>query len=256
MGAARRNVTSHAGTINRAAPTRAGVSGAAGIGQNTEDKLALRSPRNDRQRQSRRRGFDDDNFYGNTPPSPFGGSPFAGFGGTAGGPEVKATVKWFNPDKGFGFVALSDGSGDVFLHANALQAAGYQNVSPGATVRVRVGQSQKGRQVEQVVSVDESTAQPVRSGGSGFGARPPRGPRAPRRPVDLSSAVEMTGVVKWYNPEKGFGFITTPGGGRDVFVHASALEVAGLPPLQEGQAVRMNVVQGAKGPEVGSISLA
>lgn len=210
----------------------------------------MRSPRNDRQRQPRRRGFDDDNFYGNTPPS-----PFAGFGGTAAGPEVKATVKWFNPDKGFGFVALSDGTGDVFLHANALQAAGYQTVSTGATVRVRVGQGQKGRQVEQVISVDESTAEPARGGG-GFGPRPARGPRAPRRPVDLSSAVEMTGVVKWYNPEKGFGFITTPGGGRDVFVHASALESAGLPPLQEGQAVRMNVVQGAKGPEVGSISLA
>ncbi|MGH7121937.1 MAG: cold-shock protein [Acetobacteraceae bacterium] len=211
----------------------------------------MRSPRNDRQRQSRRRGFDDDNFYGNTPPPP---SPFVGFGGSTG-PEATATVKWFNPDKGFGFVALSDGSGDVFLHANALQAAGHQNVSPGATVRVRVGQGQKGRQVEQVISVDESTAQaqPARTG---FAARPPRGPRAPRRPVDLSSAVEMTGVVKWYNPEKGFGFITTPSGGRDVFVHASALEVAGLPPLQEGQAVRMNVVQGAKGPEVGSISLA
>ncbi len=208
----------------------------------------MRSPRNDRQRQPRRRGFDDDNFFGNTPPA-----PFAGFGGSAG-PEVKATVKWFNPDKGFGFVALSDGSGDVFLHANALQAAGYQSVSSGATVRIRVGQGQKGRQVEQVISVDESTAEPSRGGG--FGPRQPRGPRAPRRPVDLSSAVEMTGVVKWYNPEKGFGFITTPGGGRDVFVHASALEVAGLPPLQEGQAVRMNVVQGAKGPEVGSISLA
>jgi cold shock protein len=207
----------------------------------------LRSPRNDRQRQPRRRGFDDDNFYGNTPPS-----PFAGFGGASAAPEVQATVKWYNPEKGFGFVALTDGTGDVFLHANALQAAGYQAVSPGATVRIRVGQGQKGRQVDQVVSVDESTAEPARGG---QGPRSPRGPRAPRRPVDLSSAVEMTGVVKWYNPDKGFGFITASGGGRDVFVHASALEVAGLPPLQEGQSVRMNVVQGAKGPEVGSISL-
>jgi cold shock protein len=211
----------------------------------------LRSPRNDRQRQPRRRGFDDDNFFGNTPSMP----PFPRFESPASGPEAEATVKWFNPEKGFGFVALADGSGDAFLHANALQAAGYQSVSPGATLRVRVGQGQKGRQVSQVISVDESTAQPGGRAGQG-GPRLPRAPRAPRRPVDLSSAVEMTGVVKWYNPEKGFGFITPPGGGKDVFVHASALEEAGLPPLQEGQAVRMNVVQGAKGPEVGSISLA
>ncbi len=218
----------------------------------------MRSPRNDRQRQPRRRGFDDDNFFGNTPSMP----SFPRFESPAAGPEAQATVKWFNPEKGFGFVALADGTGDAFLHANALQAAGHQSVSPGATLRIRVGQGQKGRQVSQVLSVDESTAQPVTRGGPGMGmgmgmgSRPPRAPRAPRRPVDLSSAVEMTGVVKWYNAEKGFGFITPPGGGKDVFVHASALEEAGLPPLQEGQAVRMNVVQGAKGPEVGTISLA
>jgi cold shock protein len=183
---------------------------------------------------------------------------FPRFESPAAGPEAEATVKWFNPEKGFGFVALADGTGDAFLHANALQAAGHQSVSPGATLRVRVGQGQKGRQVSQVISVDESTAQPTRPGsmGMGMGPRSPRPARAARRPVDLSSAVEMTGVVKWYNPEKGFGFITPPGGGKDVFVHASALEEAGLPPLQEGQAVRMNVVQGAKGPEVGTIQLA
>ena len=79
--------------------------------------------------------------------------------------------------------------------------------------------------------------------------------RGPRPPVDLSTAIEMTGTVKWYNPDKGFGFISPQDGGKDVFVHAVALERAGLPPLQEGQAVLMQVVQGAKGPEVGAISL-
>ena len=65
----------------------------------------------------------------------------------------------------------------------------------------------------------------------------------------------MMGTVKWYNPDKGFGFITPESGGKDVFVHATALERAGLGPLQEGQTVRMGVVQGAKGPEAGTISL-
>ena len=57
--------------------------------------------------------------------------------------EFEATVKWFNAEKGYGFVALSDGSGDVFLHINTLQAAGVQTVSPGATLRICVGQGQK-----------------------------------------------------------------------------------------------------------------
>ncbi len=166
---------------------------------------------------------------------------------------MQATVKWFNSEKGYGFAALADGSGDVFLHVNALQAAGHQAVSPGATLRVRIGSGQKGRQVDQVISVDESTAeQPA--------PRRPQFPRshtqdAPRRQVDLSSAVEMIGTVKWYNPDKGFGFITPQAGGKDVFVHATVLERAGLAPLQEGQSVRMAVVQGAKGPEAATISL-
>jgi CspA family cold shock protein len=212
----------------------------------------LRPPRNDRQRPSRRRGFDDDNFYGNAP-APM---PFPSFASSASGPEAEATVKWFNAEKGYGFVALTDGSGDVFLHINTLQAAGYQTVSPGATVRIRVGQGQKGRQVDQVVSVDESTASAAPPRRPAFQQRTQRsfdGP--PRRQVDLSTAVEMTGTVKWYNPDKGFGFVTPESGGKDVFIHASVLERAGLGPLQEGQSVRMAVVQGTKGPEAGTISL-
>jgi CspA family cold shock protein len=209
----------------------------------------LRAPRNDRQRQPRRRGFDDDNFYGNTP-TPV---PFPTFASSSSAPEVKATVKWFNAEKGYGFAALADGSGDVFLHVNALQAAGFQTASPGATLQVRIGNGQKGRQVDQVISVDESTAE------SPAARRPPSArPRSdgPRRQVDLSSAVEMVGTVKWYNPDKGFGFVTPEVGGKDVFVHVTTLERAGLGPLQEGQSVRMGVVQGAKGPEAGTISLA
>jgi CspA family cold shock protein len=184
--------------------------------------------------------------------------PFPAFASSAG-PEQEATVKWFNGEKGYGFVALTDGSGDVFLHVNTLQAAGFQTVSPGATLRIRVGQGQKGRQVDQVVSVDESTASaaPARRPG-GFQQRPQRsfeGGGGPRRQVDLSTAVEMTGTVKWYNPDKGFGFITPQSGGKDVFIHATVLERAGLGPLQEGQTVRMGVVQGQKGPEAGTISL-
>jgi CspA family cold shock protein len=165
---------------------------------------------------------------------------------------MAATVKWYNAEKGFGFVELADGSGDAFLHANTLQASGIQAVSPGATLQVRVGQGQKGRQVDQVLSVDESTAGPGAPPREAFGAKPAR-PRQHGRTADLSSAVEMTGTVKWYNPDKGFGFISPQNGGKDVFVHATALERAGLSTLQEGQRVRMQVVQGTKGAEVGSL---
>ncbi len=183
------------------------------------------------------------------------------------GPEHDATVKWFNPEKGFGFVALSDGSGDAFLHANTLNQSGHSAVSPGATLRVRIGQGQKGRQVSEVISVDESTATPTagrgagasRTGGfGGPGGGGPGGgygdrPSAPRRGPPTGPAVEMQGIVKWYNATKGFGFVAPAEGGKDVFVHASALQRAGVMQLAEGQTIWMDVVQGAKGPEAASI---
>ncbi len=208
----------------------------------------MSTPNHGRGRQTRRRGFDDDFTYDRAPSfdTPRFTSPSASPAGF--GPELAATVKWFNAEKGFGFVELSDGSGDVFLHVNSLSSSGHSTVNPGATLRVRVGQGQKGRQVSEVLSVDDSTA----------AAPAPRGgPRAaPRRGADLGPAVERQGTVKWYNSTKGFGFIALPDGGKDVFVHASALQRAGLSDLAEGQAVLVGVVQGAKGPEAASISLA
>jgi cold shock protein len=55
--------------------------------------------------------------------------------------------------------------------------------------------------------------------------------------------------VKWYNPEKAFGFISLDGGEKDVFVHATALTCSGLSTLAEGQRVVVGFVQGQKGPE-------
>jgi len=57
------------------------------------------------------------------------------------------------------------------------------------------------------------------------------------------------GTVKWFNAEKGFGFISVDGGGADVFVHFSAIEMDGYKALDEGQRVEFEVTQGQKGPQ-------
>jgi CspA family cold shock protein len=224
-----------------------------------EDDLLLNMTNRGRGRPPRRRGFDDDFAFDRAPPGDMPRSSAPSWPSSAGfGPEHDATVKWFNPDKGFGFVALSDGSGDAFLHANTLNQAGFSAVSPGASLRVRIGQGQKGRQVSEVLSVDESTATPAPSRGGGA-PRGPGGPGvgggAPRRGPPTGPSVEMQGTVKWYNATKGFGFVAPLEGGKDVFVHASALQRAGVTQLAEGQTIWMDVVQGTKGPEASSIRI-
>ncbi len=74
--------------------------------------------------------------------------------------ELRGKVKWFNPDKGFGFVSPADGSPDVFLHISALKQAGLQDAPEGSTIHCEVGQGRKGLQVLRVIELDTSTATP------------------------------------------------------------------------------------------------
>ena len=257
----------------------------------------------------RDRGFDDFPSFPDPVPTPSFAAPRRPAAPMAAptGPESSAVVKWFNAEKGFGFVELGEGGGDVFLHASVLARSGATSVNPGATLKVRVGQGQKGPQVTEVTEVDESTATAEPAGGGG-GAPAPRAPRAPggfgdrdrgdrvgyggdrggfgggdrggfgggdrggygggdrggfgggapRRGFDapVASGPEQHGTVKWYNQAKGFGFVAPEDGGKDVFVHASALRRAGLTELAEGQRVAIQIAQGQKGPEAASIRIA
>ncbi|MBB4041719.1 CspA family cold shock protein [Microvirga flocculans] len=172
----------------------------------------------------------------------------------ASGPETEARVKWFNPEKGFGFVEMTDGSGEAFLHIRQVEAAGYSALESGTTLVIRVGAGQKGPQVQEIVSVDASTAEP----------EPPRAPRpvrparptGPAGPRPVSGPPEVPATVKWFDPVKGYGFVSVEGESKDLFLHISVVERAGLGQLDQGQAVRVAIVDGRKGPEVGAIELA
>jgi CspA family cold shock protein len=166
------------------------------------------------------------------------------------GPAIDGTVKWFNTEKGFGFVELADGSGDVFLHATVLEASGHQAVDEGARLSVQVGFGPKGRQIAAVLSVDASPPAAPR-----VGARPSRGAPTGRGRPDPSTAFEIEGAVKWFNADKGFGFVVCEDGEKDVFVHVKVVERAGLHGLSEGQRLAMKVVRTPKGREAISIAL-
>ncbi len=198
-------------------------------------------------RPTRRRDFADDDYQ---PPSRnFGyAAPRGPQFDSPSGPPVQATVKWYNPEKGFGFVELADGSGDAFLHVRVVERSGQASVPPGATLEVRAGPGPKGSQVTEILSVDTSTA----------GQEQPRRPRPERAAYQPSAdrpTVEELGTVKWYNAMKGFGFIVADRGGKDIFVHATALERCGIMGLAEDQRVAVDVTEGQKGPEAVSLRL-
>jgi CspA family cold shock protein len=152
---------------------------------------------------------------------------------------VEATVKWFNASKGFGFVTMADGSPDAFLPMAILRRAGYEDVQEGASITCEVGAGAKGPLVTSVINIDLSTAVAPGMGGE-------------RR---ARSASTLEGAVKWFEPDKGYGFIAPDSGGKDIFIHITALRRSGIEALGPGQRVRAEVVEGRKGLEADHITL-
>ena len=183
------------------------------------------------------------------------GEPFAARGdrgsGASGSVEDledlvrEGVVKWFRSDKGYGFVALSGGAEDAFLHLKALRAFGCESAAPGAKIKGVVQQGARGMQVTRVLAIEEPSAAHLSFG--------PHGGRREGR--DLSSAVDLTGRVKWFDDVRGFGFVASDDFGRDVFVHCTVLGAAGLARLDQGQTVSMRVIETPKGREAVQVSL-
>ena len=172
----------------------------------------------------------------------------------AAGPTIDAVVKWFKADKGYGFVELANGQGDAFLHANALHASGHDSVPAGAKLKVA---RRRRRQRRAGDAGDGSRHDRRRRASAAFvRRRPGRGEPRPRRVApDPSTAVALGGTVKWFDDTKGFGFVASDDGGKDVFVHISILGPSGISRLTEGQHVNMRVVDTPKGREAISITV-
>ena len=180
----------------------------------------------------------------------FGGGGGGGFrGGGAGGgmpPQVvgegKGTVKFFNPQKGFGFIVRDDGGEDVFVHISAVEQAGLTDLADGQPLEFtlvdrggRISATNlkiEGEPMEVVRSSAPREGSP-REGGGGFG-----GGGGPQRQLTGEKA---QGTVKFFNAMKGFGFISRDDGQPDAFVHISAVERAGLPTINEGDRFEFDI---------------
>ena len=183
--------------------------------------------------------------------------------------SAKGKVKWFNATKGYGFITLDNG-GDAFCHASALQATGHSDVQPGTTIVCDLADSPRGLQVVSVHSVDISTAEaPSRGprrdfgGGGGFGGggrdfggggRDFGGGGYHHRDNGPSGPM-VEGKVKFFNDQKGFGFVMPDSGSGDIYLHASALRRSGVQAVEPDQRIRYSTRQGNKGVEVDRVEI-
>ncbi|MFF3064830.1 cold-shock protein [Oerskovia sp. NPDC057915] len=130
-------------------------------------------------------------------------------------------VRWFDADRGFGFIDLGNEAEDLFVHASEiLDDDGPRVLREGQTVEFEVGEGDRGPQARRVRVT---------------------GDRAADAPLGV------LGTVNWYEPTKGYGFVTPDGGRGEIFVHSSAIVGGGV--ISEGQRVAFLVVDGEKGPQ-------
>jgi CspA family cold shock protein len=162
-----------------------------------------------------------------------GGGGYRGGGGGGGGyggaprmpPQIvgqgKGVVKFFNAQKGFGFIVRDDGGEDVFVHISAVEQAGLTGLAEGQPLEFTL--VDRGGRISATDLKIEGEPLPV----------PERSSRdaGPQRQLTGEKA---QGTVKFFNAMKGFGFISRDDGQPDAFVHISAVERAGMVSLNEG----------------------
>lgn len=133
----------------------------------------------------------------------------------------QGTVRWFDADRGFGFIDLGNEAEDLFVHASEIVGDdGPKQLREGQVVEFEVGEGDRGPQARSVRVT---------------------GDRAADAPLG------RLGTVAWYEPTKGYGFVTPDGDSAQIFLHSSAIVGGGV--VSEGQRVAFLVVEGEKGPQ-------
>jgi CspA family cold shock protein len=177
-------------------------------------------------------GGDRGGFGGGAPRGGGGGfgGPRGGSGGGGGMPaqvvgQGKGVVKFFNGQKGFGFIQREDGGEDVFVHISAVERAGLEGLAEGQGLEFTLVDRGGKISASDLVVVGDVIA---------VAKREP----APQRQLTGEKA---TGTVKFFNAMKGFGFITRDDGQPDAFVHISAVERSGMRELNEGDRLEFDI---------------
>lgn len=153
------------------------------------------------------------------------------------GATVAGLVKWFDTNRGFGFVIDDNGGPDVLLHANVLRDFGQGAISEGARITLVTITTGRGLQASQVLSIEPPQAEG----------------RCLMPELSTYSAAELAALpleparVKWFDRNKGFGFASVFGKHGDVFLHAEILRRSSFADLNPGEAIALRIIMGERG---------
>lgn len=162
---------------------------------------------------------------------------------------VAGTLKWFDPVKGYGFIAANDGSGDILIHQSVLRQEGHRQLQEGARITCEAVKRPKGMQATRIISI----AEPEAPAGRTFTLATT--PRVQPPPLANVHANMVDATIKWFNRAKGFGFATRGENTPDLFLHMETLRAAGIREVRDGQKVRVRLADGPKGQMVAEIAL-
>jgi len=168
---------------------------------------------------------------------------------TGTGGVVSGHVKWYDAVKGYGFVVPDGGGPDIMVHASCVRAYGKMALTEGARVQVRASHGQRGLNANELLDVEEPDS-----------PAPDIAAAAQTRPTEyLGTDVEagplMPARVKWFDKQKGFGFVNVFGQSEDVFVHMETVRRCGFQDLASGEGMAVRTVRGPRGLMVAELQL-
>ena len=154
--------------------------------------------------------------------------------------RIEAHVKWYNPEKGYGFLNRENNPADIMIHFSNLDQVGCPYVKEGDRVICDISHGKSGLYVVQVIEVKFGSSEPRTLYGF-YGSR--------FTSFDPEGLEDIEGAIKWYNPDKGYGFILPDDGRKEIFLHSSVLRAAGYKSLEPGIRVLARVSFSERGQE-------
>lgn len=162
---------------------------------------------------------------------------------------ISGHVKWYDAVKGYGFVVPMSGGSDVMVHASCVRAFGKVALTEGSEIKLVAQEGPRGLQAQRLVDVTETEH-----------ADPMPGFAEDSRPTEFLGEEVETGPlqparVKWFDKQKGFGFVNIFGKSEDIFVHMETVRRCGFQDLSSGEGMAVTTFRGPRGLMVAELRL-